>query len=330
MERPFPKFAFLSLRSFLGSRTGFKMSSTETPFVPRQISPKTAPIFAEIIGTTSEDVTSYILKNLLPPFPPDSVILDNGCGTGEGKAVFIPLIHKHLTKATLITVTSTILSSHPPPPLTITIHCTDANAYMISSVQESIISRPWPNVKAEVMRAQELSFPDNFFTHSFTNFVVANLDDGPVAAGHLYRTLKSDGIAVVCTWKSIAHGELLIKAHRATRGEGAKLALTWGGEWYLPSRLKEFMVSGGFQEEKIRMEECEIWLFVRDLRRWATIVWSFLGARAGDAAWTKEDEEKWDEVVEMVALDIEASGDCRRVAKGFELRFVANIAVAMK
>ncbi len=40
------------------------------------------------------------------------------------------------------------------------------------------------------MRAQELTFSDNYFTHSSTNFVVANLDDPDVAMKHIYRTPK--------------------------------------------------------------------------------------------------------------------------------------------
>lgn len=74
------------------------------------------------------------------------------------------------------------------------------------------------------MRAHELIFPDNFFTHSLTTYVVANLDDAPFAAGHL---LKEGGTAVVCTWKPMPHGETFKKAHYATRGKDAKLALTW-------------------------------------------------------------------------------------------------------
>lgn len=100
---------------------------------------------------------------------------------------------------------------------------------------------------------------------------------------------------------------------RNTR-EGAKLALTWGEDWYLPRKLQEFMLSGGFEEERIRMEECDIWLKVKDLKRWATILWSFLGAR--DDGWKVEDEEKWEEVVEMLVGDLEGSSECKRSEDG--------------
>lgn len=201
---------------------------------------------------------------------------------------------------------------------------------MVTSVQESVRTQPWPNVKADVMRAQDLTFPDNFFTHSFTTFVVANLDDGPIAAGHLYRTLKPGGTAVVCTWKSMPHDEALKKAHYATRGKDAKLALTWGGDWLEPWKLKEFVVSGGFKVENIRMDQCNVWLKVKDLRRWTIITWSFLAKREG-APWVEEDEEKWEDAVGIFKSDMENGPDCKKMEDGsFMLRFVANVAIATK
>ena len=45
------------------------------------------------------------------------------------------------------------------------------------------------------------------------------------------------------------------------------------------------------------------------------------GRRNCDAAWTKEDEAKWDEVVGMLACDMEASWDCRNVDRRVEMMF---------
>jgi ubiquinone/menaquinone biosynthesis C-methylase UbiE len=54
------------------------------------------------------------------------------------------------------------------------------------------------------MRAQELTFPDNYFDFSFTNFAVADLDDPKVVAQHLFRTLKPGGRAIVCKSQRLA------------------------------------------------------------------------------------------------------------------------------
>jgi hypothetical protein len=45
--------------------------------------PKTAALFEAIIGTTSEDTNKHIFTHLLPLFPPDSLIHDNGCGSDQ-------------------------------------------------------------------------------------------------------------------------------------------------------------------------------------------------------------------------------------------------------
>jgi ubiquinone/menaquinone biosynthesis C-methylase UbiE len=117
----------------------------EPPFTPKQMYPKTAALFEAIIGTTSEDVNQHIFTHLFPPFPPDSLIHDNGCGSGQ--------------------VTSEIMATHPPS--SIRIIATDANIYQVDGCQAKVDANQWP-VETLVMRAQELTFPDNYFTHSFT------------------------------------------------------------------------------------------------------------------------------------------------------------------
>jgi hypothetical protein len=85
------------------------MASTQVYFHPKQMFPKTAALFEAIIGTTSEDTNKHIFTQLLPPFPPDSLIHDNGCGSGQ--------------------VTSEIVATNPPS--SIRIIATDANKYVL-------------------------------------------------------------------------------------------------------------------------------------------------------------------------------------------------------
>ena len=70
---------------------------------------------------------------------------------------------------------------------------------MIDACDEKAKKHGWP-VEASVMRAQELTFPDNFFTTSFSNFFVAHLDDDHRAAEHLHRTMRPGGTAVFSEW----------------------------------------------------------------------------------------------------------------------------------
>jgi ubiquinone/menaquinone biosynthesis C-methylase UbiE len=152
------------------------MAATQEPFTPKLAYAKTASLFEEIIGNSSEQICHHIFT-LLPPFPPNSIIHDNGSGTGQ--------------------VTAEIMSTNPPP--SIKIIATDANEYQVLGCRAKVEENGWP-AETKVMRAQALTFPDEYFTHSFTNFVVANLDEPEVCAGHIWRTLKKGGVAVVCTW----------------------------------------------------------------------------------------------------------------------------------
>lgn len=105
------------------------------------------------------------------------MIHDNGRGTGE--------------------VTSQIIKTSPPPG--IIIKATDKNKYMIEGCRERATIGGWP-LEAIVMPAQAISFPDEYFTHSFTNFIITHLKENhDPAAKHIYRTLKPGGHAIVST-----------------------------------------------------------------------------------------------------------------------------------
>ena len=179
------------------------------------------------------------------------------------------------------------------------------------------------------MRAQDITFPNNMFTHSFTNFVVMHLDDPEIAAGHMHRTLKEGGSATVCTWRVMPHAKPMKEAHRITRGEDVPFPMDTPEKPLLPSTLRNFMISGGFKEEKIQMDSFALDFRIKDLKHWCTVLWSFLGARSD--GWKKEDEEKWDEVIDIIMAGIEKNESCRKEADGSTvIAFVANIARATK
>ena len=74
-------------------------------------------------------------------------------------------------------------------------------------------------LKQLLLPAQSLTFPDNYFTHSFTNFFITHLDENhDPAAKQVCRTLKQGGTAIVSTWAAMAHEEPIKRAHLETRG----------------------------------------------------------------------------------------------------------------
>jgi SAM-dependent methyltransferase len=179
------------------------------------------------------------------------------------------------------------------------------------------------------MRAQELTFPDDHFDFSFTNFVVADLDDPKIVAQHLYRTLKLGGKAIVCTFAFRPHDEAIKAAHSATRGPNAKLGLAFDPEWLKEERLKDFMVAGGFEESKIHMSTCEVFEELKDLRWWMAALWGYIGQR--DNGWKVQDEEKWDEAIDILVETMQKSPGVTTTSDGGALiKFVINISISTK
>jgi SAM-dependent methyltransferase len=159
------------------------------------------------------------------------------------------------------------------------------------------------------MRAQEVTSPNNHFDFSFTNFVVADLDDSKIVAQHLYRTLKPGGRAIVCTFAFRPHDEAIKAAHLATRGPNAKLGLAYDLEWLKQEQLKDFMV--------------------QDLRWWVTALWGYIGQR--DDGWKVDDEKKWDEAIDIMVKTMENSpGMTKTDDGGALLKFVVNISISTK
>lgn len=280
-------------------------------FTPKQAYPKDPQLYHDVAQNTTKDAAKHVLIHLLPPISPDAVIHDNGCGIGE--------------------VTSQIMSLDPPP--IIAVHATDMDENMLKAYTAQASLNKWP-AKASNMRAESLEFPDDYFTLSFTNFVIHHLEETTATevAKQIHRTIKpnGEGVAVVTSGAIWPFMPAFEKAHTITRGADA-------APWLksLPTQrakaetLKEIMRSGGFEEAKIRIETCDIFLTTPDLRIWIAKAWSGLGARAD--GWWKEDEEKWDEFVDIAVRELETGPNYKKLEGGdVKLRFRANIAVATK
>ncbi|TEY85741.1 hypothetical protein BOTCAL_0013g00490 [Botryotinia calthae] len=180
------------------------------------------------------------------------------------------------------------------------------------------------------MPTQSLTFPDNYFTHSFTNFFITHLDEShEPAAQQVYRTLKPGGTAIVSTWATMAHGEPIERAHLETRGPDVGFLMAMPTHWYGKDALRNFYIVGGFKEENISITTCDVCIEAMDLRHLMSATWSFLGARSD--GWDPEDEENWDKAVDILIKDIEAGPYYSKLPSGnIALRMVANVGLATK
>ncbi|KAF2186088.1 S-adenosyl-L-methionine-dependent methyltransferase, partial [Zopfia rhizophila CBS 207.26] len=129
-----------------------------------------ADLYDKTTGGSTRDVAIRAL-DLLPAVAPDSIVLDNACGTGV--------------------VTSEVLRREP----TARVHAVDFAANMVEMARARFSGKS--NVACAQMAGEALTFADCTFTHSITNFALHLFGDASKGAEHIYRTLKPGGAAVV-------------------------------------------------------------------------------------------------------------------------------------
>lgn len=273
-------------------------------FQPKQITQYQAKHLAELQGDASETVIKYSLT-LIPPFSQGGVIHDNACGSGA--------------------VTETIMNLHPP---SIHIDATDINPQFVQGCAALAEKNMWP-VDTAVMSAQELTYPDNKFTHSFNSFVFHCIGDSDKAAQQIYRTLKPGGIAMASIWTYMPHVEALQHAHWRTRGKDGPMPILLPLEGFQEADLRKALQAGGFKPENIDFSEKASFVRIPDLKRWAQLAWSYLGTVP--SGWSQSDEDKWDEAIEDIVEQLQSGDGISKNEKGETvLKMIACIAVAKK
>ncbi|EPE28413.1 S-adenosyl-L-methionine-dependent methyltransferase [Glarea lozoyensis ATCC 20868] len=275
-----------------------------TPFKPKQALDFDGALLQELQGDISEAIAGKLIKEL-PPLKKSSVVHDNGCGYG---AVTIALMETEL-------------------PADIQVQATDINPMFLTQLQAKLKQNPtWP-VKAESMDAQKLTFADNTFDLSISNFLFAGLTDDVAAASHILRTLKPGATGVIAVWKDMPWHAALEKAHHKTRGDDEPLPPFLSKAWHKKEKLEQVVQEAGWKNVNFLEMDAYLKLGV-DLRRWATIAWTFLATPVG--GWKQRDEDKWDEALDCIVEELRNSQE-RKVEGGVHMiRMVANIATAQK
>ena len=273
-------------------------------FQPKQITKYEAKHLTELQGDVSEDAIRYSLA-LLPTFSSGDVIHDNAAGSGAVTATIMELL---------------------PPETNIYIEATDINEQFVAGCKALAESKKWP-VNTSVMSAQELTFPDDKFTHSFTSFAFHCLGDHNAAAKQVYRTLKPGGTAIASIWTFMPHVDALQHAHWRTRGKEGPMPILLPLEGFQESDLRTSLEIGGFKDITCYEKVC--FLPIQDLKRWAQLAWSYLGSLP--RGWSVSDEDKWDEAIEDIVEQLQSGNGISKNEKGETvLKMVACIAIAKK
>lgn len=276
-----------------------------TPFIPKQTLKFDGALLQELMGGVSDTIAQDLLREDLPPLAPSAVIHDNGCGYGA--------------------VTTAIMNSNPPD--NIQIHATDVNPMFIGQLQATLAENPsWP-VKIKNMDACNLTFPDNTFNLSLTTFVFSGLSDDVAAANHIRRTLQPGGIGVVAVWKEMPWHVALENARRKTRGADEPIPPFLSKSWYKREKIEQVTTDAGWTD--VKHVEKPAWLNLGiDLKRWATIAWTFLATPGG--GWQQRDEGTWDEAIDSVVNEL-SQGEWHKVEDGIhKILMLADVAIYQK
>jgi ubiquinone/menaquinone biosynthesis C-methylase UbiE len=272
-------------------------------FFPKQAVKFDGAIAQELQGDVSESIAREVIK-VVPPIQSGWVIHDNGCGYGS--------------------VTGEIMASGVPTD--ITIHSTDKSANYMAHLRAKLKENPTWNVVVEEMDANNLTFPDNYFDLSITDFVLLGLDDEVGAARHILRTVKPGGTAAIGAWKEKPWQQALKEAHWRTRGADAPLPPFLAVVDYDTEQLKKLLRDAGFKNTKY--VERAAWVDMPDLKRWSTIAWTFLSTPVG--GWTQADEDTWDDAIDICVQELQKSHAYEFKNGVHRIRMIANIAVTEK
>jgi SAM-dependent methyltransferase len=171
------------------------------------------------------------------------------------------------------------------------------------------------------MDAENLSYPDDTFTHSYTNLGFPFFPNSEEAAGHVYRTLQPGGMAFISTWKTLGYLRPLHAAQRAVRPTSTLWEPPMPKDWYTQEKLAQVLVSAGFETGKIRVLTKSVGYGGKDLDDLLDILrTAFLGQVTN--GWSEEEKEKWIQELSNALTE--------REKESASLDMVAWIAVAQK
>ncbi|KAL3441532.1 S-adenosyl-L-methionine-dependent methyltransferase [Aspergillus insuetus] len=238
---------------------------------------KASEVYERMTGGCTREIAKFILT-LDPKIKSLSVILDNACGTGI--------------------ITEEILGqfSDGASPK---VFAADFAPSMVANFEATAKSKGWiidddgdDSLTVSVMDAENLTYPDNTFTHSYTNLGFPFFPNGEKAAGHVYRTLRSGGTAFISTWKTLGYLRPLHAAQHAVRPTSTLWEPTMPKDWYTQKKLVQVLVSAGFGAEKIQVLTTSVGYRGNDLDDLLDILrTAFLGQVTN--GWSEEEKKQW-------------------------------------
>ncbi|RKK09524.1 hypothetical protein BFJ66_g8715 [Fusarium oxysporum f. sp. cepae] len=263
---------------------------------------KTADKYEATTGGATRELAHHAISFIadLKPLTSESKILDNACGTGI--------------------VTDIILKSGIQPE----IHAIDVAENMVSIARDRFASHP--NVHAAAMAGEELSFPDDTFTHSITNLGLMYFTDADKGAREISRTLHPDGVAVVTGWTMMEHIKIIQEVQAQIRPNDTPFKPPVPDIWLDPEHTKAVLSGAGLDVHTSTVVDVHLGGETAD--GVADLLTHGFGSRAFES-WGEEEKEKGAAVMKKIVRE-RAVPFTRPSGSGVGIKVTGTIFVACK
>ncbi|KAF2649409.1 S-adenosyl-L-methionine-dependent methyltransferase [Lophiostoma macrostomum CBS 122681] len=220
-------------------------------------------VYEHRIGHVCRAVSSH-LPPLLKDFPTSGgVVLDNACGTGAASTTLL----KHFPNAS-------IYAADIVPPM--------VSSFKAIISQNAELQNHVKEVRLE--DAQSLTFADDMFDASITNFGIFFFPNPELGAAQIFRTLKPGGTAVVTAWKSFGFRPILWEVQDLIKPENPLTQLPLMEPWCDLALLESTLKAGGFKTVELTVVKEGLW--GKDKEDFTLVLLENLGAFVSQS-WTE-------------------------------------------
>ncbi|KAK7572282.1 hypothetical protein V3481_017477 [Fusarium oxysporum f. sp. vasinfectum] len=176
------------------------------------------------------------------------------------------------------------------------------------------------------MAGEELSFPDNTFTHSITNLGLMYFTDADKGAREISRTLHPDGVAVVTGWTTMGHIKIIQEVQAQIRPDDTPFKPPVPDIWLDPEHTKAVLSGAGLDVHTSTVIDVHLGGETAD--EVADLLTHGFGSRAFQS-WSEEEKEKGAELMKKIVRE-RAVPFTRPSGSGVGIKVTGPIFVARK
>ena len=257
------------------------------------------------VGHACRAVASH-LPPLLKSLPAEGgTVLDNACGTGAATEELLKVFPKAQVSAADVVPT------------------------MIESFRSIIAAKSELAAQVKDLRiedGQKLTYADNSFDASITNFGIFFFPDPVAGAKQIHRTLKPGGTAAVTLWKTFGFKPILWEVQDRVKPANPLTELPLMEPWCDPKLLEKTLKEGGFGNVEFTVVEEGMW--GKDKEDFKLVLLENFGALVS-RNWTDEEKAKLAPITSQV-LDEMQDKFCVTDGKKVGCMMEAWVAVSTK